>query len=320
MKKNVKKELLFTVDGFEVYSNSSYLIADKKDGDAPSGFVEAGVSKLPSDGVGDSFQIPAREVAPNVWKWDTGFYEYSPCYADTPVAEQKTIIKNLNKNLVEPYRQFMGDPELFKNSKDEDYSGLLFNARSGKKYYTENPNDRMELYFAILSATVTPPGKEGDSKYRRSFFMIYDTTVQLKQKDENNLSFFKAAGMFSNLFTQDRSRLLAILSWVGMSKVAESVDEGTLTTMFHDFTKSRPDVVTRFLDAVAESENDAYKAKIIIFRNLKERATKTSKFQKSATGIFHYNGIEVGPDLQAAADNISKNPELGEIRNEVLAL
>lgn len=319
MAKGKEKKLLFSIDGFNVYSDSTYLVSDKKDGDAPTGFVEAGLSKLPHDGVDEVFEIPSREIAPGVYKWDTGFYEYSPCYGDMPIEEQKIVIKNLQKNVVEPYRRFLGDNEIFNNSKTENYSGLLFRVWTGKIFRTESPADRLELYFAILAKQITPPGLEGDSRYRPSFYTLYDTTKKAKQRDENNLSFFKAAGVFSTLYTQDKHILSAILTWIGMPKYSKSIDEGTLTSIFHDYVHSNPDRVSSFLNTVSDVDNDLFKEKIIIYQNLKDKLIKTGKLQRSTNGLYFYDNVEVGADIKSAAENISKNPAFRTIKEEVIA-
>ena len=96
------KDTLFKINDFEVKKDSIYVVKDKRDMDAPSGFIRAGVSKLPSKGVGDTFQV--RYVSRDGGRtgtWDTGFYEFSHCYKTQDKDSVKPLITSLKKNILD---------------------------------------------------------------------------------------------------------------------------------------------------------------------------------------------------------------------------
>ena len=105
---NKGNQPLFEIDGFKVMPESNYIIKNKTDYDAPSAFVKVGTTKLPSAGVGESFQCRYVRTSRDTGVWDTGFYEQSPCYSHLKPGEKELAVKKLMKNVVEPYEAYTG--------------------------------------------------------------------------------------------------------------------------------------------------------------------------------------------------------------------
>ncbi len=319
-KKEREKKVLFTINGFEVKENSIYSVSDKKDGDAPTGFVKAGVSKLPHDGVDETFGVRWVEVSRGKGVWDTGFYEYSPCYDGMSDEERKVMVSSLKKSVLDPYKKAIGDPTAFDQNDNAFFDNMLFKIDSRKVYNTENPIQRMELYFALRAYQVAPRGAEGDSKYRLASYVLNDNTKKVKDKDDLNVITFKATGVFQKLYENDRERLIAVLNWVGL-KIGIDPDEGTLISMFAEYIRESYSRTKAFLDIVTETETEIGLNKLNIYKRLKEIVNKSNKITKSPNGTYFYDGdVEIGPDLKAASENIAKNKDLNRIKKEILLL
>jgi hypothetical protein len=315
-----EKKVLFTVNGFSVKEDSSYVVKDKKDMDAPSGYIQAGVSKLPSRGVGDSFEVSFISTdGGRTGVYDTGFFEYSNCYRELSMEERKPIVAALKKNLLNPYRLAKGNPTAFENGKEGEafIQSQRFMVRSNKTYNTSDIESAMELYFGLLTRQLTPKGEEGNTAYEDSSYVVIDLSKDRNIKDERALNEFKAIGAFSSMLRADKERLYAILKYVGMTFLP-SIDEGAIISMFNDYIRNNnSDKTDIFNSLVTETETKAGLDKVFIYKALKDLSVRATALTKSS-GIYYYNDVEVGSDLKNAADNINKNPKLVQIKKELL--
>lgn len=313
-------KILFTVNGFSVKADSVYVVKDKKDMDAPSGYIEAGVSKLPSRGVGDTFEV--RFISRDNGRtgvYDTGFHEYSDCYKELSMDERKPIVAALKKNLLGPFRLAEGNSMAYENGIEGEsfIKKQRFLVQSNKTYNTADIRAAMELYFGLLTRQITPKGEEGNTLYEDSSYVIIDISKDRTVKDERALNKFKAIGAFSSMLGVDKERLYAILKYIGMNFLP-SIDEGAIISMFNDYLSNNNDDKTEiFNNLVTETESKTGLDKIFIYKALKELSTKATVLTK-ASGIFYYNNVEVGSDLKNAADNINKNSKLVQIKRELL--
>lgn len=315
-----KKTLLFEINGFEVYSNSTYLIKDKKDGDAPTGFVNAGVSKLPSDGIDESFQCRFHPTSPDGKKgsWDTGFYEFSPCYIGVDQKRVKEIVASLRKNVLVPYQKFMGDENAMEHTNPESLKHTNFKVKSGRVFNTNHIPDVMELYFALRAHQVAPIGSQGDSKYRGASYIVVDTTKAVKDNEEKINSTFDAITLFSTVHTSDKDKLYAILYWMDM-KPSESISKGTLSNLFFEVIKDSQQKCETFINLVAECEQPIGREKVFIHKYLKENFTKSPKITKQPNGMLFWEEHEIGADYKSAAENLAKSPGFADIKKEILS-
>jgi hypothetical protein len=284
------EKVLFTVNGFEVKANSIYKVKDKPDGDAPTGFQELGVTKLPSAGVDESFQVPFHQLGNNGGGiWNTGFNEHSPCYYDMDPVVVTAQVKALNANLLKPYRAATGNQEAFKEGNEDFFKRTNFQVYSGQVFNTNNVIDLMTLYFALRAHQVAPEGRQGDSKYREASYIIVDKNKDVKEKDRRKSLKFSAIGTFTSLYQNDRERLYAILGWSGLP-VSESVDQMTLVSMFDEFIEGKPDRAEFFLNTEKDSNTKIGLEKILIYRKLKDTISKNTRISKVPNGSYFYDG------------------------------
>lgn len=317
-------ELLFEVEGFKVYASSTYVVRDKEDLDAPTGFIEAGVTKLPSDGVGESFQCRYKRTSATTGIWDTGFHIYSPCYEHISSKEEKQlIVDSLTKNLVEPYRSATGDESALHHSNEEFWLKTNFEVYAGQVFNTSTPKDAIELYFAIMTRNLTPKGQEGDSKFNQSAFVVVDINKDVKRKDEKSSNFFKAVGIFERLLAGEKQRLFSVLNYVNMV-VSSEIEDDAFRGMFDQHLRadlrkgSNTKNIDTFLKTIADTETELGRAKVDIYLRLKEAYTRSNKVTKNPNGVYYYEDQEIGPDLKAAATNIAKTKDLDNVKRELL--
>lgn len=316
-----EKKLLFTVNGFEIRSNSSYKVKDKPDGDAPTGFQELGVTKLPSDGVDECFQVPYKQVGANgEGIWDTGFFVHSPCYANMEESQVKVMVKSVVDNLLKPYRSITGNPKAFEEGNEEFLGKTNFKIYTGLTFDTNNMFDLMTLYFALRGHKVAPEGSKGDSKYRNCAYLLIDKNRDVKEKDRRKALKFESIGLFQTLFEQDKTRLYAVLNWINL-RVGETTDKMTAIGIFDEYISGSHDKSEAFLNTVKESETKVGLDKLMLYQKLKDSANRNAKITKLPNGTYFYDGtIEIGKDLKSCADNISKLKDLDKVKRELLLL
>lgn len=312
------KKTLFTLHGFEVKEDSKYVLTDKLDMDAPSGFIAAGVTKLPSDHVSESFQATYNQ---EMDLWDTGFYPESPCYANENPTDAAIKVKAILKNVVEPYKRFAGiplkDEETLSHKNDAFWTAKAqnFMIYTNQIFDTTRAKDVFTLYFALLTRNVTPKGQEGDPKFNRASYVLVDTTKALKSKDEKASTKFKAIASFSNMLESDKDGLVNILRYIDVN-VSVNAENATIMAIFDAYLSQGQDKINRFNSMVSDYASDAGKEKIQIFNILKSKFGVDKKIGKNSKNMFTYDGIEVGPDLASSAENIAKN--LIDIKKELL--
>lgn len=313
-----KDNVLFTIDGFEVRKNSTYQILNKRDGDAPSGFLKAGVTKLPSDGVGDTFGCKyVRRPGSQKGVWDTGFYSYSPCYSGKSDEEIEIIVNRLQEVIVRPIEQIVGKDKL-SHTNNEFWDSKRFFITAGMIINTQNPDDVLKLYFSLMTHSLTPKGSEGDSAYSNSSYVVQDTSKVKKLKDERAENKFKAIGVFHALIENDSAKLGMILNYLGLN-YSESVENSTLMAMFDEYISSGEDRLIAFNSAVEESKTKPGMDKIAVYTCLKNELIKPkSRVEKTSQGVLFFEDTEIGADIRSAAENIAKNSKLKAVKTKLL--
>lgn len=315
----MNKELLFEVNGFQVFKDSIYVIRDKEDLNAPSGFIKAGVTKLPSDRITENFQCAYKMKSATTGVWDTGFYKYSPCYANMKVEEIEQQVSMLKKNVVKPYEKFIGEKKALDHNNDEFWNKKMFDVYTGKVFDMTNPEDVLALYFALRTRQVTPKEKKGDSSYKLSAYIIVDINKDVKRKDEKSSLLFDAIGKFEALYASDKKRLISSLNYLNLV-VADDIERDSFRGLFNEWLNQRNgENVELFLKLVDETEEESGRAKVELYLKLKEGFVR-GRVIKNPNGVYYYDEHELGPDLKSAAQNIAKSKKLETVKKQLLFL
>lgn len=312
-KTNEKMELI-EFNGISIRQNSIYKITNKPDANAPSGFVQEGASKLPSKGIGNTVHcrfVPSPDG--NSGLYDTGFYEGSPCYANKDKTEVREIVKKLRTYIVEPYEKKYGEGVLdHKNLEFWDNTGI--HLYEGRVFSTDNVDDLLALYVAILSYELAPKNKIGDSSFRQAQYCIEDIDQIRSIKEERNNNKMEVIFNFSSILRTNRAGLFNLLKYVGLN-IREDANDSTINGLFMTWLDEDSDNIGRFQKAL-DIYNDDKTSEIIDIYGALDRVYRKKKITR-ARGYLIYKGVEIGTDLKSSAKNLFENPDLEEIKEDL---
>ena len=311
----MKRELVVTIDGFEIRTNSIYKVINKPDANAPSGLKELGTTKIPSVGVQETIGCRFDRASS---KWDHGFNEGCPCYKGKDSREVKDIIEKLKKYIVDDYsRLYVNDPlnPIVSNSADKHWNDFSVTLEEGKIFKTEDVKQLMELYIALRSYSLTPSNQKGSPKYGGSNYMIIDKNLAVEHKKSQNNLKIDAVGEFSYLLKTDKNKLLHILYYMG-NNFDENVPDVDLKNVFSNIIED-PENTQYFMDLLKMSETEKGEERLYIYKKLKVNFNKDRGVRKVASG-FTFNDVEIGPDLKTAAQKISSEEDLKTIKKDIL--
>lgn len=313
-----EKNLLFEIDGIKIYEGSIYVVTDKPDADAPSGFIKKGISKSPSSGVDESFQCTYIPTSATTGVWDTGFHEYSACYKGQSIDTVKIKVKNLKKQIVDIYEKSIGQEGALDHTNDTFWGSKNFKIFTDKVFNTADPEDRLALYIGLLTKSLTPKELEGDSKYNTSSYLLTDKTKAVKHKDKLAIDLFKAVGIFQELLKNDKTRLLAILNYLDLIITPKADDESIIGMGSEWLQRDDNKKVPAFLRMVEQTETEKGRDTIEVYIKLKESFGRGNLVTKNSKGHYFYKDQEIGADLKSAAQNIAKTKALSEVKKELL--
>lgn len=324
---NTKKEnataekLLFTIGNFSVYEGRKYLVQDKIDKGAPTGYVKAGVSKLPSDGVDDVFSfkwIPTGNGKTGIW--DTGFYEHSPCYKDMNQKEAVAEMKLRVRNVLTPFQKQVGDDKALENSNTESLDSTMFSVVGGQFYDTSDPMQVMFLYATLLTGSAAPKGEENSSKFSGCPYYIEDMTKKKNVKKNRNTTIMSTVSMFNKLYDTDPEKLYVVLLWLNFGNFSAKSDKDDVASMFFELINedvTKCDSFVELLEKIEEDRNE--RDSLYLYSKLRKMDQRDSPLKIGEDRNVYYEDARLGGDLKAAAINLARNPEFSEYRTRILA-
>lgn len=308
--------LLFQLYGFEVHQNSVYVIKDKPDPDAPSGFQQVRATKLPSAGIDETFHCPYNSQSSI---WDTGLYEDSPCFVNDPreVAKAKAALHT--KSVLKPFMQAKGysDSTLFRQNNNEFWDNYRVRVGRDRIFDTSKPDDVFDLYLALLARKVAPEHDKSNPLFRNTSYLVVDQNKNLRVKEETTRKTHECRRAFYQLLGEDLRVMKALLHYMG-TRLSDSADETTVMMVFDEQIATNIVKVEQFNILYAEMNNpqSQFKDELFVFKALKSPAFK--KHLKTDAGLIYFDGDVVGPDLKSASRNIARNPELTDLKDKIL--
>lgn len=316
-KPNMSKKKLFEVDGFEVYDNSIYVVNDKIDHDAPSGFLEKGATRLPSNGVGDTFYCPFQPSGQNGQGiWDTGFYEDSPCYSSLDATSRAIVVKAIKANIMKPYSSLRGGLDVLSHTNNDFWDLEKFKVYAGQVLNTNNTLDRVTLYFALRHKKLCPKGQESNPRYRDTAYTVVDVNKDVKRKDEKVANMFTSIQAFTTLLQSDKPRLISILEYMGV-RVSEDIEDSSLISIFNEYLQENESHVGRFNTLIEQTSTNEGQELIQVYLKLK-KALSRGNIEKAKNGALYLKDLELGGDLRVAAENVSRKKEFLQIKKQLL--
>jgi hypothetical protein len=317
----MEKEILFSLRGVDVYSDSVYVVKHKPDPTAPTGLKALNATKYPGAGISDDHGFPTHALSNGDRIFVTGFDADAPLYNSMDEATKKKALANAQR-VLKNYRNLKGVPDLFdrKNNLDS-IKTAMFTVYDGQNFHTGNPEDVMNLYVSLLSGKLCPKGKEGSPLFVDTNYIVYNATGDAKEADTTAISAFEAMKAFETLLGErkENNKLINVLYYMDIT-ATENLSDDAFKALFINRIFNDSNRTQEFYKKVKEVLTDKGYQRMEIYRLLAKMQGKSSKLTKEPKRPFYYNGIEVGVDLKGAASNIAQNPELEEVKAELLEL
>lgn len=314
-----KKETLIDVNGLVIKTDSIYKVTNKLDNNAPSGFVKEGTTKLPSSGIGNTVPCPFKVTnkAKGTGIFDTGLYEGSPCYATLDNETVRKQVEKLREAIVKPYEKKYGKG-ILDHQNEEFWSEFGINLFDGRYFVTNNVDDLLELYIAMLGYELTPKGEkhEGNPKYSQSDYCIEDKEKVQNIKDERANKMVSAITNFGALLKSDRNTLLNVLRYVGLIGVEGKIDDATLNSLFFEWLNKSNENPKSFDKAYELTKREETFDIVNLYAIASRLAIKNVITRVG--GEYTYKGKTLGADLKTVSMNLNNKKDLEEIKIELL--
>ena len=307
-----EQEVIITIDGFEIRTNSLYQLINKPDPDAPDGYVEAGTTKLPSLGNGNTVACRYIGSVNNTGSgmYDTGLFEMSPMFATRNKTEVKEIVRKLQEYLITPYEASHGEGLLDnKNIDFWDHYGV--NLYERRMFNTAHPEDLLDLWLALTSYQVVPKGKEGDPKYKFADYCVVDNEKVRDVKEERANLFMEAASQFGMLLAQNKKLLLGVLRYSSIAGVTSASNDANIRAIFHEWLKESHENGKLFLKYTEFTSTEDGREIVLMYSKLIDLMHK-KVVKKNEDGIVYQHDL-LGRDLKEAANNLVKNKDYEEL-------
>lgn len=314
-------EKIVEINGLTIRKNSLYKVVHKLDKSAPDGFQREGATKLPSEGIGNT--IPCRFIIqdPNSKRgvYDTGFSVNSPCYSGMDESKRKEIVNRLKKYIVEPYeRSYKGEngEALLDATNTSFWDSFGVTLWEGRIFNTEKVEDLLDLYIAMQSFELCPVNEGGSPKFNQADYMIEDniTSVTVGKKRTNNE--FTAISKFMNLLSVNKTKLFTILRSIGIITPNIAPEDTDLIDIFNLWLRRDIQNPDYFLKNFDKAETEDGELELTLQVNIK-KLVSSKKITKVGSQLT-YKGYELGGDIKTAATNVMKNPELDDIKDELI--
>ncbi|MDC7248895.1 MAG: hypothetical protein PQJ49_03140, partial [Sphaerochaetaceae bacterium] len=204
------------------------------------------------------------------------------------------------------------------HNNDEFWSQFGINLFDGRYFVTNNVDDLLELYIAMMGFELTPKGEggEGNPKFSDSDYCIEDKEKVQNIKDERANKMVTAITNFGSLLATDKTTLLNILRYVKLIGVEDNIDNATLNSLFFEWlnkSAENPKVFEKTYN-LTKSE-DTYDI-VNLYAIVSRLANKNVITRIS--GEYTYKGKTLGADLKTVANNLNSKSELEEIKIELL--
>lgn len=318
MSENIKNnDVLFEMHGISIRKDRRYIIIDKPDNQAPSGFVKAGATKLPSAGVNDVFPFGYNTESET---WDTGFYAQSACYRNLPQDQRELLAKTRTENILKPFVESKGYSDMTMFSQNNNTFWDNYMIRVGRKdvFDTTIPQHVMDLYGALLTRHICPEDKKNHPDFKQAAYIVVDVekNVQLEHQIVNKT--YEAREFLSELQNQNPKAAVAVLTYVG-TKLGDNADATTIRMTFENKIAGDLNKVESFLEVAKKYNSEpGFEDIVHIYHALSDRTKAAKNVARQKTGMLTFQGIEIGPDLKTAARNIAIQHDLEEIKDKIL--
>ena len=327
MAKKVKeeKEKSIVVLGIEISDNSVYEIVPKKPSqDAPDLYKKLGSEKMLDPNVSNLVSLYTYDGY-----WNTGFFPESHIYQkmglereQAEVEAQKAIdfvlkpMERLNRRIME-----LEDPEVSKTGEKDKFDEIMVNLTVGRQFNTSKPQDRFELYIAIIGGHLSPVGFRNSVEKEKGLLdennPVYATaqySVEVKDKvrsvkEKRSKQIFTAYGKVHSFLETNKKALVSILNYEGVGVSEDMTDEG-ITARTQVFFESEENI-ENFLDTIEKYEKDnVFKDELLVMDVIRNK--RGLKVLQKEGREYYLMGKSLGTTDRQVASKIANNDSLYE--------
>lgn len=322
-KKKTNNEII--VRGIRLAGDSIYEVSNKKpNASAPELYKELGSEKI-SAPKGMVMNVVGFPFINGVW--DTGLYPTSPIFREEGLTIEEAEIKaKANREfIIEPLlkaglKNLVDKLEDFENENSEFFiSEVMVPLFYGSQFNTGEPRSRLALYTAIISGELAPKGKatkeerekgvrnEDDFLYTNAQYTITSQTENRTIREEREYNNNKARGIFWAMLENDKSGLIGIMNYEGISATDKDPDVA-LSQIISRYFESNENIDS-FLETYEKYKTDkTFQEELrIIDILLNEKGLRY--FEKEGR-TYLLDGTDVGTSPKVVAKTIANNEKL----------
>ena len=326
MAKKVKEEeKSIVVLGIEISDNHIYEIVPKKPSqNAPDLYKELGSEKMLDPNVSNWVSLYTKDGY-----WNTGFFPESHIYQklgiskeQAEVESQKAIafilqpMERLNRRIMD-----LVNPEVSRADEKDKFDNVMVNLSVGRQFNTSKPQDRFELYIAILGGHLAPVGfrnnvekesgllDENNPVYATSQYAVEIKDKVRSVKEKRSKQVFTAYGKVYSLLETNKKAIVSILNYEGVGVSIDMTDEA-ITSRSQVFFESEENI-ENFLDTVEKYEKDnVFKDELLVMDSI--RNNRGLKVLQKEGREYYLLGKSLGTTDRQVANRIAKDDVLYE--------
>ena len=313
----MKDEKTIKVNGLDIRQGSIYKVVNRPDKSAPDGYQREGSTKVPSYGIGNN--IGCNYVENSVTGHgvhDTGLYEDSPCYSNTPKEEVRLKVALLKELIVEPYERYVGQQGVLNHSNKEFWDSYTTRLEVDRPFRTESASDLLDLFISVLSYQLTPKSEVKNPKFSVSQYIVEDISKAKTHAEESNDNFVTALTNFTVLYSSNKYLAIKLLDYIGITGVSEDIKTSSLNSMLFSWLSTDTSNPNKMNKAYEIASNAKKSNQIILYSKLKDLSRKGAV--SNSTGEYYYGDIYLGSDLKTAAENVNSKADLKTVKAEIM--
>lgn len=327
MAKKVKeeKEKSIVVLGIEISDNSVYEIVPKKPSkEAPDLYKKLGSEKMLDPNISNWVSLYTYDGY-----WNTGFFPESHIYQKMGLQREQAEeeakkavefilqpMERLNRRIME-----LTNPEVARVGEKDKFDEIMVNISVGRQFNTSKPQDRFELYLAIIGGHLSPVGFRNNVEKEKGLLdennPVYATaqySVEVKDKvrsvkEKRSKQIFSAYGKVHSLLETNKKALVSILNYEGVGVSEDLTDEG-ITARTEVFFSSEENI-ENFLDTIERYEKDnVFKDELLVMDIIRNK--RGLKVLQKEGREYYLMGKSLGTSDRQVANKIANNDSLYE--------
>lgn len=299
------RKLLISINGFDVYEDSQFIVGDKKDEIYHGKIKKPGTKKYPGAEEGCAPTFVTNTPTSAEGRYDLGLAEHSVFHKFHSSTEKKERIRQIRENIIEPFCEDRGISfERFEyNNEFLESSQAKFSFRAGDIFIASNPTDLFKLYLLLLRKKVCPTDKQSSSEYKDSVFTIWDTVAKKTvQETQNSRKMELTATLYNKIEKKEYKSLLDTFKYIGVKcYLSENSDKTQFIEFVSDNIINSPTQNERMFESFSVPAIE-----IEIHALLAENFTKPNAKLTKKSNTFFWEDTELGTSLKNIAKDISK--------------